>query len=929
MGDSAKVRLVRCPKCENLLPELADYSVYQCGGCGAVLRANKKRQEGDTLSMKSDEERVGGVSAKSDDSDDKGIVVLTDASDTDVKSSDGSLRFDLGDLEKQDVKTAEICRKQAKEMTDNGAVEDGVGMSMEREELSNALGREHGDLNAELSSMSESRRSGWMADWQPWENGERERYRRHPRIDVEGMRSSTSNYPDEGPSNYHLGSSHRGGEPLRNTNDPNGANRVLCLEQDRAELLKKLDELRDQLSRSCDLVDKPKEKAPLEAGMVPPDPYGSSDASYPGASSGANRASMQYFGPGKHVTGHSHFNHFPEAFPYTNGREMPMPSFSPSMHNSNHFPGYGDPFGSQMLSGPPHPFPRQYQQPSHPYFSGQYAENNPDPYELYPHNATFHHPTCPCFYCYDKHRRASVPVPSTAFHNKRFPDFPSNPMLAHPENPGMIGPYDHNKPRTAIPPPFHVSQAHTRWPSDQPHTRWPSDLNSHMDSFAHSRPERVVLASGGRRCLPFSGGAPFVTCNNCFELLQLPKRALIGEKNQQKMRCGACSTVIDFSVSNKKLVLSHHAEAHQNPSEVNNSLNEVVKDSTSHSHGRVTGVYAHFSSDDYDNSGYDFHSIDREPVLLSTAPSSTRSKPHEMQSFHSSSPSTSEDDCNLEAPIAPKEFTNSIQQPTKATFSPPPPGSPLQEHFEFSSNSHVINRLGNGNRSSRSDQEKVKPNKVTSRQNSLKETSLATEMEVSFNEYSNTGVSQDSWDANKEEDQPRTNKGSESFITNFIKKSFRDFSKSNQTNEHGRSNVSVNGQLIPDRVLKKAEKVAGTVHPGQYWYDFRAGFWGVMGGPGLGMIPPFIEEFNYSMPQNCAGGDTGIFVNGRELHQKDLDLLSSRGLPTTRDRSYIIEISGRVLDEDTGEELDCLGKLAPTVEKVKRGFGMKLPRAAA
>lgn len=40
MSDSSKVRLVRCPKCENLLPELEDYSVYQCGGCGAVLRGN-------------------------------------------------------------------------------------------------------------------------------------------------------------------------------------------------------------------------------------------------------------------------------------------------------------------------------------------------------------------------------------------------------------------------------------------------------------------------------------------------------------------------------------------------------------------------------------------------------------------------------------------------------------------------------------------------------------------------------------------------------------------------------------------------------------------------------------------------------------------------------------------------------------------------
>lgn len=77
-------------------------------------------------------------------------------------------------------------------------------------------------------------------------------------------------------------------------------------------------------------------------------------------------------------------------------------------------------------------------------------------------------------------------------------------------------------------------------------------------------------------------------------------------------------------------------------------------------------------------------------------------------------------------------------------------------------------------------------------------------------------------------------------------------------------------------------------------------------------LQPFIEELNYPMPENCAGGNTSVFVNGRELHPKDLDLLASRGLPTARDRSYIIEISGRVFDEDTGEELDSLGKLAPT-----------------
>lgn len=66
------------------------------------------------------------------------------------------------------------------------------------------------------------------------------------------------------------------------------------------------------------------------------------------------------------------------------------------------------------------------------------------------------------------------------------------------------------------------------------------------------------------------------------------------------------------------------------------------------------------------------------------------------------------------------------------------------------------------------------------------------------------------------------------------------------------------------------------------------------------------------MPKKCADGNTSVFVNGRELHQSDLDLLASRGLPTDTDRSYVIEISGRVLDEDSGQELEGLGKLAPT-----------------
>lgn len=39
-GEETKVRVVRCPNCSGLLPELANLSVYRCGGCGATLQGD-------------------------------------------------------------------------------------------------------------------------------------------------------------------------------------------------------------------------------------------------------------------------------------------------------------------------------------------------------------------------------------------------------------------------------------------------------------------------------------------------------------------------------------------------------------------------------------------------------------------------------------------------------------------------------------------------------------------------------------------------------------------------------------------------------------------------------------------------------------------------------------------------------------------------
>nr|XP_007147286.1 hypothetical protein PHAVU_006G1112001g [Phaseolus vulgaris]ESW19280.1 hypothetical protein PHAVU_006G1112001g [Phaseolus vulgaris] len=67
----------------------------------------------------------------------------------------------------------------------------------------------------------------------------------------------------------------------------------------------------------------------------------------------------------------------------------------------------------------------------------------------------------------------------------------------------------------------------------------------------------------------------------------------------------------------------------------------------------------------------------------------------------------------------------------------------------------------------------------------------------------------------------------QSCSANTIKKSFQDFSCSNHTGDS--SLVTVNGKPIPNFVIKKAEKLAGPIQPGNYWYDFTGGFWGCDG----------------------------------------------------------------------------------------------------
>ncbi|MDY7231186.1 hypothetical protein [Hyalangium rubrum] len=80
----------------------------------------------------------------------------------------------------------------------------------------------------------------------------------------------------------------------------------------------------------------------------------------------------------------------------------------------------------------------------------------------------------------------------------------------------------------------------------------------------------------------------------------------------------------------------------------------------------------------------------------------------------------------------------------------------------------------------------------------------------------------------------------------------------------------VNGVRLSDAQLQALERTYHTrFQNGRYWYDHSSGAWGVEGGPGVGVIPADLP-IGGPLRADASNGDTGFFVNGRELHSADV-----------------------------------------------------------
>lgn len=781
--ERAKIRVVRCPKCDKLLPELADFTVYRCGGCNATLQA-KKRNTTSEASGKSDEESVKYLENKEICSEKKAAV-----------DSDFGEEIYFRD---EEIKVKGLEGKQLKESPTSRAICTGTNESITKILVESP---ENGTNCKNHSSKIDDIIGDNVEEQETkFQDGYKDKYQKNcikqSRINENQDQTSTYScanpYPEEGPSNYHQNPSKR-----KNTSSV-GLNR--------SEFLNKLDELREQLRKSCEVSENPKERQPC--------------ASRTAKFSSNSYAHNNWFQGNSSNLNRTYSNHSPSM---NNGmhKSIDIPNLYPTYHP--YYPAVGRP---------------------QPMSNCLYSQFDPDPLISYHHDGFYHQPACSCLHCCNSH------LPPMNYNNHRAPYYLNNNNLGFYQADGPL----------------------------------------------NYRPKHVFKHKDWRMCRPVGGAAPFVSCYNCFELIELPEDILVGGKKRHKLHCGTCLHLISFDYDGKTIVPSAIAQTTKITSKDDKKLNRHPINSYSDS----------FISNE-----------DEKLVLVSYPPSSNEAKEKEynynmsesdkMQGL-SSSPSSFDYVESPNSEICQREFPNSHEGITHIS------SLPLRDHFSDTLCNYVADVSGDGSRSRRSEQEKTVIMNGNLKQNSIKD--------VLVDHYNNSNVSQDPWEASNNEDLPRgQGRRNESFFAGIMKKSFKDASR-------GKCKVSINGHLISDRMVKKAEKLAGPIYPGNYWYDYRAGFWGVIGHACQGIIPPFIEEFNYPMPKNCSNGNTGVFVNGRELHERDLSLLVSRGLPSIEDQSYIVEISGKVWDETTGEELDCLGKLAPTIEKVKHGFGMRVPSVA-
>ena len=118
-------------------------------------------------------------------------------------------------------------------------------------------------------------------------------------------------------------------------------------------------------------------------------------------------------------------------------------------------------------------------------------------------------------------------------------------------------------------------------------------------------------------------------------------------------------------------------------------------------------------------------------------------------------------------------------------------------------------------------------------------------------------------------------------------------------------------QLRDDELNGLEQKYRTQIPDGSYWYDKMCGAWGMQGGPVLCTIDPNLRLGGPLRP-DASNGNTGVFVNGRELHYLDIALVQ-RVVPMIIPGRWWLDVYGNFGSEG-GPMLGNLWEYAKTVD---------------
>ncbi|WCJ20108.1 hypothetical protein M5689_002365 [Euphorbia peplus] len=128
-GTTAKVRLVRCPKCRRILPEMPNIPVYQCGGCFTTLQAKSRAQTTSSLPETRAEETniLDRVSEDKESSSSSHEASLHCADECPSNQNCGTDQIQYRNIGGDNVKGKNIVSDDESNMSDQNGSEDKFG----------------------------------------------------------------------------------------------------------------------------------------------------------------------------------------------------------------------------------------------------------------------------------------------------------------------------------------------------------------------------------------------------------------------------------------------------------------------------------------------------------------------------------------------------------------------------------------------------------------------------------------------------------------------------------------------------------------------------------------------------------------------------------------------------------------------------------